>query len=335
MLLTKRGVQALGLMTWFAAIVATGGAAAADLQKIKIGIYAGTTLSLHTMVASSEGFAEKEGLELELIAIPSGPQHVSALMSGQVDVAQAIGTVVYPAITRGEMDTVVLGAGRFDTQTLIASPQASITHRGQPYPAAVGDLKGKTIGVVARGGFLETYVATMLGDAGLDPSKDVTWVSTGSTANNLAAFKARQVDAVIVQPQDVILGFDSPEEYVPVTSAIDGTDGGILKFNIAAPAMASREWHDGNPELVKKLCRALGAAADWLARPNNPDAVTAAAKWLEMDEAKAKELLQVEASRYDFRMPQDAWEGQFVLLKDTPVLPYDRTVSSVCQTAIQ
>lgn len=322
---------ASGMLVTVAISVATT-ARGQELTEISIGVYLGSSISLPYYIAASQGFAEKERIKIELVGVPTGPQQLSALVSGSVDVGQPAITVSYPAMARGDVDLVVLGGGRRDAQVLIATPDRELPNAGKPYPAPLLDLKGASIAVTARGSFVEKYVARMLSDAGLDPDADVSWITAGSIPNTLAAFKANQVDAAIVQAENIVFGFASDSEYQIITNALDGTDGGLAKNSVSGPLTADRRWHDENLLLVERLCRALGAASRFLRDPGDA-ATVATAEWLKTDTESARKLLDMERERYTFSMPESVWPDQFVLV-GLEVPSYGETVSATCQDAL-
>ncbi len=62
---------------------------------------------------------------------------------------------------------------------------------------SIADLKGKKIGITAFGSAGTTYGRAYLRSNGLDPDKDVTWISIGAGAQAVMAINQRVVDAVV------------------------------------------------------------------------------------------------------------------------------------------
>jgi NitT/TauT family transport system substrate-binding protein len=65
----------------------------------------------------------------------------------------------------------------------------------------IGDLKGKRVGVRRLGAGDHLNLALMAADVGLDPQKDITWV-TESPVNPMALFATREVDAFLASPPE-------------------------------------------------------------------------------------------------------------------------------------
>jgi NitT/TauT family transport system substrate-binding protein len=64
----------------------------------------------------------------------------------------------------------------------------------------IGDLKGKRVGVQSLGSGRHLNLALMAADAGLDPQKDIHWVT--SAGNPMALFVAKEVDAFLGSPPE-------------------------------------------------------------------------------------------------------------------------------------
>jgi NitT/TauT family transport system substrate-binding protein len=65
----------------------------------------------------------------------------------------------------------------------------------------IGDLKGKRVGVQSLGSGRHLQVALIAAHVGLDPQKDINWV-TESALNPMALFAAREVDAFLAAPPE-------------------------------------------------------------------------------------------------------------------------------------
>ncbi len=71
---------------------------------------------------------------------------------------------------------------------------------------AVHDLKGKTVAVSAMGGVDHVFIASILGYVGMNPEKDVKWITTGTIPDSMRLFEEGKVDAFLgfpPQPQQM------------------------------------------------------------------------------------------------------------------------------------
>jgi NitT/TauT family transport system substrate-binding protein len=65
---------------------------------------------------------------------------------------------------------------------------------------AVHDLKGKTVAVSAMGGVDHVFIASILGYVGMNPDKDVKWITTGTIPDSMRLFEEGKVDAFLGLP---------------------------------------------------------------------------------------------------------------------------------------
>jgi len=138
------------------AVVALGpGAAApaaAQADKISVGYsnIAGAELALWT--AADNGYFSKHGVNADVQLISGGANTVAALVSGQVQIADAGGSEALSAISNGA-DLVVLGT--------IAPVYPYVLEATQDINSP-GDLVGKKIGVATFGGSADIATRVVL-----------------------------------------------------------------------------------------------------------------------------------------------------------------------------
>lgn len=170
--------------------------AMAQTQTLRIQDYPGLG-NVITRVAVANGYCEKNGIKCELKTIPSGPLGVQTLMAGDIDVAFGPSEVVIQATIRGA-DLKIIGNALHDNIFfLMVGAHTKTPNASRGYPAVVADLKGKKIGVTARGSAAEFQLLDMLKGAGLSAS-DVTIVPVGAPNTALPAIANKRVDAVML-----------------------------------------------------------------------------------------------------------------------------------------
>jgi NitT/TauT family transport system substrate-binding protein len=124
---------------------------------------------------------------------------LQGLVSGDFDVANLGPAQLYDAIgngacarvlrpTQGAAYGVIVRTGLHLDTTL-------------PYPRVLTQLRGRTIGVAARGAAQELVLRSLLKEAGLNPETDVSWVAIGGGAAAASAFASGQVDAAMSYSQ--------------------------------------------------------------------------------------------------------------------------------------
>jgi NitT/TauT family transport system substrate-binding protein len=184
--------KTIGLFFFFTlfAIFAAQSEAAESLGPRKIRM-AFTSLSgsmAPAWVAHQAGIFRKHGLEVEVIAMPSGIEGMNALIAGEVQFLQiAGGTTVSAAL--GGSDVMVI-ATTIDTfvQNLVARPEIERAEL----------LRGKALGISRFGTSIDTGARIALRHFGLVPEKDVAIVQIGAMESIVPAMQANRVQAGIL-----------------------------------------------------------------------------------------------------------------------------------------
>ena len=139
-------------------------------------------------MAREAGIFAKHGLEVEVIATPSGVEGMSALIAGEVQFLQiAGGTTVSAALGGG--DVIILGT-TIDTfvQNLMVRPEIEKAEQ----------LRGKSLGISRFGTSIDTGARVALRHFGLVPEKDVAIVQVGSVESTVLAMQGNRVQAGIL-----------------------------------------------------------------------------------------------------------------------------------------
>lgn len=148
-------------------------------------------------LAQDRGFMQEEGIDLKIVYIEATPS-VQALVAGNVHFTGA-GTSALIAITRGGAPLkVVLAVNDRVHQWLLSRPEITS-------PKA---LKGKRIATTGVGSVVTFMLKQILAKHGLDPSRDVVYIDTG-TGNQLQALVAKVVDAAVLGTEQRYAGVDA------------------------------------------------------------------------------------------------------------------------------
>jgi ABC-type nitrate/sulfonate/bicarbonate transport system substrate-binding protein len=140
--------------------------------------------------ARDAGFFSKEGLDDQIIFIPSATQLAQVLVAGDVDIASLGGGPVMAAVLSGA-DLKVIGN---NVNKLIFSLHA------KPEVKNIEDLRGKRIAVSRFGSSSDIAARTALRKFNMDPGKDITLMQLGTMSNMFGALKSGAVEASIVSP---------------------------------------------------------------------------------------------------------------------------------------
>jgi len=140
--------------------------------------------------ARDAGLFAKEGLEDQIIFIPSATQLAQVLVAGDVDIASLGGGPVMAADLSGA-DLKVIGN---NVNKLIFSIHA------KPEIKSMDDLRGKRIAVSRFGSSADIAARAALRKFNMDPTKDVTLLQLGTMSNMFGALKSGAVEASVVSP---------------------------------------------------------------------------------------------------------------------------------------
>jgi ABC-type nitrate/sulfonate/bicarbonate transport system substrate-binding protein len=179
---------------------------AADRIRIGYSSISGSYLGL--WVAHDAGFFAKEGLEDQIILIPSGSQLAQVVTAGEIDIAALNGSSAMAAAMQGA-DLKIVGNS---TNKLIFSIYV------RPEIKSIEGLKGKKIGVTRYGSATDIAARFALRKHNLDPQKDVNILQMGAMTSIMGGLQGGSIDAGLVSPPTLFavekLGF---KELVNVT----------------------------------------------------------------------------------------------------------------------
>lgn len=150
-------------------------------------------------LAQDRGFYKKNGLEPDLLFIPSTTTSVSSLVAGDVQVANASGGGVASAVVAGA-DLVMVAC------YLNSLPYELVVNESI---RSAEDLKGKSIGISRVGSASDVAARALIRGLGLEPDKQVPIMQVGGPAERAASFRGGR-----------IAGFPSPPGIIHLTKGI-------------------------------------------------------------------------------------------------------------------
>src|SRR5262245_26901540 len=181
----KRVVFCAALFTLFSSTAAP----AADRMRIAYSSISGAYVGI--WVAHDAGLFTKEGLDDQMILIPSATQLAQVTVAGDVDIASLGGGPMMAAVLSGA-DLKVIGN---NVNKMIFSLHA------KPEVKSIEDLRGKRIGVSRFGSSSDVSARYALRKHNLDPQRDVILMQLGSMSNMFGALKSGAIEASMVSPR--------------------------------------------------------------------------------------------------------------------------------------
>ena len=195
----------------------------------------------------AEELLRQEGFtDVRYIHSEAGLGQSKAIARGDVDFSLNFAAPLVIPIDAGEPISVIAGVhtGCFELF-------------GHDRIRSIADLKGRTVGVQGLGGSPHVFLAAMAAHVGLDPMKDINWVTSPTIAPK-ELFAERKIDAFLGFPPE-------PQElrarkigHVIVNSAIDRPWSQYFCCMLAG----NREFIRRNPVATKRVLRAILKATD-------------------------------------------------------------------------
>ena len=140
-------------------------------------------------MAYQEKLFKKNGLDVELIHIPSSSRGIQAILAGEIAFSFMDGSNAAQANLKGANLALVAGATNRQVFSLMAKSDYK----------KIAELKGKKIGITRVGSSTHTSALYALGSAGLKP-KDYQLLPLLEVPNIFTALAAGQIDAGVVSP---------------------------------------------------------------------------------------------------------------------------------------
>jgi len=168
-------------------------------EKIRLSHSALETSNSVWFLAQNRGFYRKNGLDADLLFIPSTTTSVSSLVAGDVQVANASGGGVASAIVAGA-DLVIVSC------YLNSLPYELVVNESIK---SAEDLKDKSIGISRLGSASDVAARALIRGLGLEPDKQVPIIQVGGSSERAAAFRVGR-----------IAGFPSPPGIIHLTKGM-------------------------------------------------------------------------------------------------------------------
>jgi NitT/TauT family transport system substrate-binding protein len=283
-------------------------------EKVRVVVATSSMAFLVPFIAKDRGFYLKNGAEVEIIQMR--PIAVAALLSGEIDYIELIGSAIRSA-ARGLPIRAI--------STSIKSPFFSII--AQNKFKSLKDLKGATIGITSIGGTNHISTRLTLKQFGIDPEKDVKLIAIGDEKLMYDAFKIGRTEAVVLAPPYSIQlkreGFPilaNTAQYVTIPFSGLGTTLDRIKNNRAQ---------------IKKLLKGEVEGLRYL-RDNPAGTVEVIRKRFSMDDKTARESYDVvvDAFSRDGRVPLDGVDILLQIEKDQKLIPATVTPQMVVDSSL-
>jgi NitT/TauT family transport system substrate-binding protein len=273
------------------AALATGAAAQGKGESFKIQDYPGVGNML-MRVAIAKGYCEKHGIKCELQTIPTGPLGGQALLAKSIDVAFFPPETQIAAMVKGANLKAIASGAVLNVYLVAARNDLDLPNAAKGFPAFMADLKGRKIGVTARGSAAEIMFTFMAQKSGMT-ADDFTFVAVGAPNTAYGALVSKQVDANMTFEPSGALCEVLKTCRVLYRAALSPQPPELFAVNGAASNfVVTQETLDKMPHAVEALVNAAKDAEVFIQDPKNYDeALKIATNVFKFDMPKGDEVM--------------------------------------------
>ncbi len=169
-------------------ILCAGEVFAAD--RVRIGYSSISGAYTPIWVAHDAGYFAKEGLQDDIILIPSGTQLAQVTVAGEIDIGSLNGSSAIAAALQGADLKIIGNSGNKMVFSLYVRPEIK----------SVEQLKGKKIGVTRFGSAPDISVRYALRKYNINPDKDLTLIQLGFMATVAGGLQGGSIEGGVVSP---------------------------------------------------------------------------------------------------------------------------------------
>lgn len=162
----------------------------ARFNRLRVVYPAPSPTYLAAWVARDGGHFKEQGLNVELIYIPSGSLVIQAMLAGEAPIVFSGGRALVSATLGGADLVMIAGVVNVPAFYIMALPEIQ----------TLQDLRGKKVGVTRIGSSTDFTMRLVLRKVGLQPDKDVTFLQLGDLASLAAGLGTKAIAAAAFVP---------------------------------------------------------------------------------------------------------------------------------------
>ena len=284
------------LLAALLAHLASVGAAAAQM-KVRVNWSAIAAGQSGIWIANDEGLFKKNGLDVELLHIPSSSRVIQTMLAGEIAISYVDGrNAIQSALTGSDVALIAAVTNRF-VFSFFARPQFQ----------RVSDLKGKRIGVTRIGSSTHTVALFVLNQAGLKPG-DYEILPLAEVPNILIALMAGRIDAGPLGPPTSVRARNAGMVEL-ATPAKDGPE------YVSVAVGTTRSYIRANEEITRRFTRSYAEAVS-LFKSNKAIAMKTLQKYTSVTDPEILEETHNEYRQYVETIPYVSRRGVEAILAE-------------------
>jgi ABC-type nitrate/sulfonate/bicarbonate transport system substrate-binding protein len=262
----------LALVSSYSCFLRASLAAETGRERVRIALSARSLAYLDVLAGHERGVYRKHGLESEIIIMPPALSMV-ALQAGEIDYSFMAGTVVRVALKGLSVKLAGLSI-KSSFHTLVA--RASIE--------SIAGLQGKTIAISNVGSSDQVVAEYLLRKRGLDPRRDVVFISMGGSDTRYQALLTGKIDATALSLPHFIMA--KTRGFNALGSAMD-----VLEMAVVGIGTTTRKIQQER-EQVKKMVRSHLDTMRWI-KNSKREVLEFVTHFLKVDERTAVESYDI------------------------------------------
>jgi NitT/TauT family transport system substrate-binding protein len=190
----RSGRLVLGL--WLGALLVTPNlfAQSRGLKKVQVGVPAISMGNIIIYFAKDAKIYEKDGLDVDAVAVAGSGIASKALISGSVLISPIATPTVMTAVLAGSDMVILAHTMPGVIQSLVVRPEIKRSE----------DLKGKTVGVTTFGSLTDFLVKYLARQKGLVPDKDFALLQIGTDSDRFLALQQGKIQGATLSHPNFI-----------------------------------------------------------------------------------------------------------------------------------
>ena len=250
-----------------------------------------------TWVALEEGLFRKNGLEVELVHIPSTSRAIQTLLAGELAYTYMDGRTVVQATLKGADVAIVAGVANRLVFSFMARSEIK----------TFNDLKGKKIGITRLGSSTHSVTLWVMNRFGHKPD-DYQLLQLVDVPNIFTAMMAGQIDAGALSPPTNFRG-----RKAGLTELIDLSKEGPEYVSVAVGS--TRSFIKNNEEMTRRFVRGYSEGVLFL-KANKAAGIKAIQKYARIKDPDILEATYAEARTYIETLPYVTRNGMEAIIAE-------------------
>jgi NitT/TauT family transport system substrate-binding protein len=243
-----------------------------------------------TWVAQEEGLFRKNGLDVELVHIPSTSRAIQVMLAGELNYSYMDGRNSVTAALKGTDVVILAGVANRLVFSFMARPEIK----------AFNDLRGKKIGITRLGSSTHSVTLWVMNKVGVKP-EEYQMLQLVDVPNILAALMAGQIDAGALSPPT-----NFRARKAGLTELMDVTKEGPEYVSVAIGS--TRSFIKANEEMTRRFMRSYSEGVQFL-KANKAAGIRAIQKYARIKDPDILDATYGEARAYIETVPYVTRKG--------------------------